>query len=100
MSRLELFERGTLIRGFLLLVGIAFLLWLPAGTKAQDFDPVAGPDQAAIQTVIESQLAAFQRDDGSEAFSYASPGIRGKFRNAENFMAMVQQGYSAVYRPS
>ena len=100
MTGLRLSESSTLIRGFALLLGIAFLLSMPAVTKAQEFEAVAGPDQAAIQSVIESQLAAFQRDDGSKAFSYASPGIRGRFGNAENFMAMVQQGYSAVYRPS
>ena len=100
MTVQRLFDSGTLFRSLALLGGFAFLLLLPAGAKAQEFEAVIGPDQAAIRSVIESQLAAFQRDDGSEAFSYASPGIRGRFGNAENFMAMVQQGYSAVYRPS
>jgi len=100
VTGLRLFESGTQTRGITLLLGIAFLLWLPAVAKTQEFEAVVGPDQAAIQSVIESQLAAFQRDDGSVAFSYASPGIRGRFGSAENFMAMVQQGYSAVYRPT
>ena len=100
MTALRHIESVYLTRSVALLVGFAVMLLLPAGARAQEFDPVIGPDQAAIQSVIESQLAAFQRDDGTEAFSYASPGIRGRFGNAENFMAMVQQGYSAVYRPS
>ncbi len=49
--------------------------------------------------MIASQLAAFQRDDALEAFSYASPGIQRQFANPENFMAMVKTGYRPVYRP-
>ena len=55
--------------------------------------------QGAIVAVIQSQLQAFQRDDGAAAFSYASPTIRAKFGTAEIFMAMVRGGYAAVYRP-
>lgn len=57
------------------------------------------PDQNAIRQVIEAQLAAFQRDDGAEAFGYATPTIQQKFGDAANFMAMVRGGYPAVYRP-
>lgn len=56
-------------------------------------------DQAAIRQVIESQLSAFQRDDASGAYSYATPMIQEKFGNAEFFLEMVRTGYSAVYRP-
>ncbi|MBL8670396.1 MAG: DUF4864 domain-containing protein [Alphaproteobacteria bacterium] len=56
-------------------------------------------DQAAIQRLITSQIEAFRRDDGPEAFSYASPGIRRMFGSAETFMEMVRSGYQPVYRP-
>lgn len=56
-------------------------------------------DQNAIRGIIEAQLAAFQRNDGSAAFSYASPLIQQKFGSPENFMAMVEGGYAPVYRP-
>lgn len=56
-------------------------------------------DQRAIRGIIESQLDAFQRDDSSSAFSYASPIIQQKFGSPENFMAMVEGGYAPVYRP-
>src|SRR6516225_5395557 len=56
-------------------------------------------DAAAIRNVIESQFAAFQRDDGEAAFAFASPRIRERFATAENFMRMVREGYAAVYRP-
>jgi hypothetical protein len=57
------------------------------------------PDQEAIRHVVEAQLAAFQRDNGAEAFGYATPMIQQKFGDATNFMAMVKGAYPAVYRP-
>ena len=73
-----------------------------AAQSATPDDPVStlpAPDQAAIRHVIEAQLAAFQRDDGAEAFGYATPAIQQKFGDATKFMAMVKGGYPAVYRP-
>ncbi len=67
---------------------------------AQDAAEPAGAQRQAIVAVISAQLAAFQRDDGTGAFAYASPTIRREFRTAENFMAMVRSGYRAVYRPA
>jgi hypothetical protein len=53
----------------------------------------------AIRAVIESQLAAFQKDDAQAAFTLASPEIQKQFQTAENFMRMVMLNYPAVYRP-
>ncbi len=100
MTGPRFFLNSTQMGTIALLFGVAFLLWQPTSARAQEFEAVVGPDQAVIQSVIELQLAAFQRDDGTKAFSYASPGIRGRFGSAENFMAMVQHGYAAVYRPA
>ena len=58
-----------------------------------------GADKAAIIAIIELQIDAFRRDNGAEAFSYASPGIQARFGNAENFMASVIQAYQPHYRP-
>ena len=56
-------------------------------------------DQAAIRQVIQSQIAAFQRDDGPTAYGYASPTIQAKFVNPDIFLEMVKTGYPAVYHP-
>lgn len=56
-------------------------------------------DRQAIRAVIERQLQAFLRDDGTAAFSYATPNIQGIFQSPENFMSMVKNGYQPVYRP-
>ena len=80
-------------RPFFLALAVLALLWgLPQQQAAAD-------DSTDIQKVISDQIAAFQRDDGVEAFSYASPSIRRMFGNADNFMRMVRQGYPSVYRP-
>ena len=81
----------------LLLAGM--LLLGPSPARA-DEPPVGGADQAAIRQVIESQIAAFRRDDGETAFGYASPQIRRQFGSPERFMQVVRNAYQPVYRPS
>jgi hypothetical protein len=84
---------------------LVLVLAAAAPAAAQSTPPDApastlpAPDQAAIRHVVEAQLAAFQRDDGAEAFGYATPILQQKFGDAANFMAMVKGGYPAVYRP-
>ena len=83
--------------------GIRCLLFLvliaPAWAWADD-DPSLSPEErVAIRQVIERQLAAFQRDDGRMAFSFAAPEIVSQFGTPDNFMRMVRQGYRILYRP-
>jgi len=79
---------------------LAIALVLPSLAAAEDpASSLAPPDQQAIRQVIQSQLDAFQRDDAVAAYSYATPTIRQKFGDAGNFMQMVKQGYTPVYRP-
>jgi hypothetical protein len=59
-----------------------------------------GGDVAGIRAVIAAQMAAFERDDGTAAFAYASPGIQAGLGTPERFMAMVRESYTPVYRPS
>ncbi len=70
-------------------------LWLAVFAPAlAAAEPLGAGDRQAIRSIIQSQLDAFQRDDGHEAFSYASPGIRQMFQTADIFMAMVRGGYA------
>ncbi len=84
-------------RVFQLLALVAVLAAAPALAQAPSNLP--GPEKRAIRSVIEAQINAFRSDDGERAFGYASPHIRGLFRTADNFMAMVRNGYQPVYRP-
>jgi hypothetical protein len=59
----------------------------------------ATAQEVPIQKTIQNQLDAFQADDFARAFTYASPTIKGLFGSAENFGAMVKQGYPMVHRP-
>ena len=79
---------------------LAILSMLPAVGRAEaDTAAPADSDRLAIRQVIESQLAAFKKDDGAQAFSYASPFIQSKFGSPDIFMEMVRTGYPPVYRP-
>ncbi|MAF94964.1 MAG: hypothetical protein CMM60_04340 [Rhodospirillaceae bacterium] len=52
-----------------------------------------------IIAVIKSQIAAFQRNDGDMAFSYASPDVQSQFGTADAFLARFAAAYKPVYRP-
>ncbi len=60
----------------------------------------ARADETAIRSVISSQIEAFQADDFTTAFTYASPTIRQIFKTPENFGTMVREGYPMVWRPA
>jgi hypothetical protein len=60
----------------------------------------AWPDETKIQTTIQSQIEAFQRDDFIAAFEYASPNIQTIFKSSERFGLMVRRGYPMVHRPA
>jgi hypothetical protein len=83
------------MRVLLRLLGILTVLMVFAigSALAQTSDA----DRAAIRQVIQSQIAAFQKDDGPTAYGYASPTIQEKFINPEVFLEMVKTGYPAVY---
>ena len=78
---------------------IAFVLLVGGISAAANADDITAGDRAAIRSLIQDQLDAFQHDDGTTAYSFASPGIRSIFPDADGFMAMVRQGYQPVYRP-
>ena len=73
-----------------------FTVALPINAQQMDVNDI---DRAAIRSVIQRQLQAFQADDAAAAFEFASPEIREKFGTAENFLRMVKLAYVAVYRP-
>jgi hypothetical protein len=83
------------------MVMAALLVLVAASASAQaPATDVGAADRGSIRGVIESQIAAFRRDDGPGAFAFASPNIKRIFGTPDNFMAMVRAGYPQVYRPS
>lgn len=68
------------------------LMTLLAPVQAQSRDD-------AIRDTIGRQFDAFRADDFAGAFEFASPNIQGIFGSADNFGAMVRNGYPMVWRP-
>ncbi len=49
--------------------------------------------------VIKSQMEAFQRDDGKEAFALTSPDVQEQFGTPDAYLSKYSTSYKAVYRP-
>ncbi len=85
-----------------ILIATAIFASFPTGIPTawgQGEAGVSAANQGYIRNVIESQINAFLRDDGIEAFSYAAPAIQRRFQTPETFMEMVQTSFTPVYRP-
>lgn len=77
---------------YLFSLALVAMLWI-TGTAAQEAPSMA------IQNTISGQFEAFKENDVDQAFEFASPSIRNMFRSADNFGAMVRNGYPMVWRP-
>ncbi len=87
------------MKSIITVLGLLLAL-LPAQVQPQGAElQLSDQDRGEIRSVIESQLDAFQRDDGLTAFSFATPSIRHQFQTPDNFMTMVRKAYPPVYRP-
>ena len=80
--------------------GLVLICFLALTNGSLADEQLTRGDRDAIRSVIESQLAAFRRDDAAGAFAFAAPTIREKFGDATTFIDMVRGGYRPVYRPS
>jgi hypothetical protein len=87
---------GTVTR---ILFSLCLSLAVAGTALAQGLSNLNNVERRAIRSVIESQISAFRADDSERAFGFAAPSIRGIFRTADNFMAMVRRGFEPVYRP-
>ena len=84
---------------WLLSLPVLLVLALGGPAAARAAEALEAADRQAIRSVIEAQLAAFQADDGTTAFGFASPAIQEMFGDPATFLAMVRTGYMPVYRP-
>lgn len=81
----------TATRAAAVAAALAAALWASAAPAQED---------GVLEGVIERQIEAFRADDFAEAFTYASPMIRGMFGTPERFGSMVMNGYPMVWRPT
>ena len=52
----------------------------------------------AARAAVARQIEAFRVDDAATAYAQAAPAIQMMFPSPDSFLAMVRQGYAAVYR--
>lgn len=75
----------------------AIVLTAFLGFSAPSFGGEA--EQTAAQQIIRNQIEAFKSGNNAEAYSYASPTIKGFFPDVAIFTDMVKRGYAPVYAP-
>ena len=74
-----------------------FTLFILSGlSKADDS---MSKELTMTQDIIESQIQAFQNKNAELAYSFASPMIKLRFNNPQEFMSMVKSFYEPVYNP-
>jgi hypothetical protein len=96
-------NRATSPRLSTLRMGAALLaIWLTVAMSlwASQDPSLSEAEQRGVQSVVQSQLAAFAAEDADRAFALTDPDIRTKFGDAEHFMAMVRAHYPMVQRPA
>ncbi|MFN3955814.1 MAG: DUF4864 domain-containing protein [Pararhodobacter sp.] len=86
----------ALARPFFRNLCLALALALPTPALAQQDVPT---EAAAIEDVINRQIAAFEAGDFDTAFGFASPALQRFFGTPERFGTMVRQGYPMVLGP-
>ncbi|MGV3569796.1 MAG: DUF4864 domain-containing protein [Ramlibacter sp.] len=62
--------------------------------------PQARPDPAGVREVVQQQLQALAAEDAGTAFALADPGLRTRFGNADEFLAMLRAQYPMVVHPA
>jgi hypothetical protein len=74
-------------------------VWPSARAQDANLPALGKADRDAVEHTIRGQMDAFQHDDASGAFAFASPGTQQRFGDAHTFIDMVRNAYQPVYRP-
>jgi hypothetical protein len=79
-----------------LLIGLG----APWGTLgAEPIADITPADAIAIRAVVQSQLEALAEDDATSAFELTTPTKRMQIGSADNFLRMIKEQYTPIYRP-
>ena len=76
---------------------LSFTLFIISGLSKADVS--LKNELTKTQDIIESQIQAFQNKNAELAYSFASPMIKLRFNNPQEFMSMVKSYYEPVYNP-
>lgn len=77
----------------ILLATIVFSPNLTANAK-----PLPNDDARSIQAAVRGQLQALAQDDAESAFALSTPSIRSQMGSPENFLRVIKEEYSPMYR--
>lgn len=77
-----------------LLLGLGMSCWNSA-IAMEDLDTA---DAAAIETAVKSQLDALMDDDATKAFELATPTTRMQIGSPDNFLRLIKEEYTPMYR--
>lgn len=76
---------------------VAVVLLHSSSVFAAESSWPSAKDWADIRQVIQTQLDAFQRDDGEASYALAAPSVKERFPTPEAFNKMVRDNYSPIY---
>ncbi|MEN3290937.1 MAG: hypothetical protein V7642_190 [Burkholderiales bacterium] len=79
-----------------LLIGLA-APWRSFG--AEPISEITVEDAVAIRAVVQSQIEALAADDATSAFELTTPTKRMQIGSADNFLRMIKEQYTPIYRP-
>jgi hypothetical protein len=66
---------------------------------AEPIGDITTADAIAIHAVVQSQLEALAQDDATSAFELTTPTKRMQIGTADNFLRMIKEQYTPIYRP-
>jgi hypothetical protein len=68
-------------------------------SAAEPIDNITTEDATAIHEVVQSQLDALAKDDAAGAFALTTPAKRMQIGTADDFLRMIKEQYTPIYRP-
>lgn len=87
-----------MVRRLIVMTGLLAMLAMPFSTLRSFAAPIPADDAASIQAAIRGQLHAFSEDDAESAFELNTASIRSQMGSAENFLRVIKEEYSPIYR--
>ncbi len=79
-------------------------LWIvlglsPGANAAEPINDITTADAIAIHEVVSTQLNALADDDAASAFEQTTPSKRMQIGSADDFLQMIKEEYTPMYRP-
>ncbi|WP_081583527.1 DUF4864 domain-containing protein [Noviherbaspirillum massiliense] len=85
------------MKSWLAMVGLLLSLGMPPN-GAVAAESLTAADAQAIQAVVQTQLEAFMDDDATTAFQLATASTRMQIGTPDNFLRLIKEQYTPMYR--